>query len=125
MKGNLKDIKDQIDGEYCTNVIALATIKTVIKDDETKEYQNIYNKGFLPAYSIKQFRLVDFNDPKIISTLRTKKPKDLKPHEKFVLNVTGEYGCKDYFIFKDLREYNPDDNLVASDKVISDDGADY
>jgi hypothetical protein len=49
----------------------------------------------------------------------------LKPHERFVLNVNGEYGCKDYFILKDLKEYNPEDNLVASDKAISEDGGDY
>jgi hypothetical protein len=125
MKGNVKDIKDQINGEWCTNVVALATIKTVIKDEETKEYQGVYNKAFLPAYSIKQFRLVDFNNPSTLASLRTKKSKDLKPHERFVLNVSGEYGCKDFFIFKDLKEYNPDDNLVASDKPISDDGLDY
>jgi hypothetical protein len=125
MKGNVKDIKDQINGEWCTNVVALATIKTVIKDEETKEYQGVYNKAFLPAYSIKQFRLVDFSNPATLASLRTKKSKDLKPHERFVLNVSGEYGCKDFFIFKDLKEYNPDDNLVASDKPISDDGLDY
>ena len=125
MKNNLRDIKDQIDGEYCTNVVALATIKTVIKEDETKEYQGVYNKAFLPAYSIKQFRLVDFSNSGIVSNLRSKKPKDLKPHERFVLNVNGEYGCKDFYILKDIRDYNPEDNLVASDKVISDDGADF
>lgn len=125
MKNNLRDIKDQIDGEYCTNVVALATIKTVIKEDETKEYQGVYNKAFLPAYSIKQFRLVDFSNSGVVSNLRSKKPKDLKPHERFVLNVNGEYGCKDFYILKDIRDYNPEDNLVASDKVISDDGADF
>ena len=125
MKGNAKDLKDQIDGEWSTNVVALATVKTVIKDEETKEYQGVYNKAFLPAYSIKQFRLIDFSNPEIVSGLRSKKSKDLKPHERFVLNVTGEYGCKDFYILKDLKEYNSDDNLVASDKAISDDGADY
>ncbi len=125
MKNNLRDIKDQIDGEYCTNVVALATIKTVIKEDETKEYQGVYNRAFLPAYAIKQFRLVDFNNATVVNGLRNKKPKDLKPHERFVLNVNGEYGCKDYYILKDIKEYNPEDNLVASDKVISDDGADF
>ena len=125
MKGNVKDLKDQIDGEWCTSVVALATIKTVIKEDDTKEYQGVYNKAFLPAYAIKQFRLVDFNNPSLVSNLRTKKSKDLKPHERFVINVNGEYGCKDFFILKDLRDYNPDDNLVASDKVISEDGADF
>jgi hypothetical protein len=125
MKGNVKDIKDQVGGEWCTNVVALATIKTVIKDDETKEYQGVYNKAFLPAYSIKQFRLVDFSNSSIISGLRQKKSKDLKPHERFVLNVTGEYGCRDFYTLKDLKDYNADDNLVASDSVISDDGADF
>ena len=125
MKGNVKDLKDQIDGEWCTNVVALATVKTVIKDDETKEYQGVYNKAFLPAYSIKQFRLVDFSNPSIISGLRQKKSKDLKPHERFVLNVTGEYGCRDFYTLRDLKEYNSEDNLVASDAVISDDGDDF
>jgi len=61
----------------------------------------------------------------LLNGLRSKKPKDLKPHERFVLSVNGEYGCKDYYILKDIKEYNPEDNLVASDKVISDDGADF
>jgi hypothetical protein len=125
MKGNVKDLKDQIDGEWCTNVVALATIRTVIKDEETKEYQGVYNKAFLPEYTLKQFRLTDYSNSSVLSGLRGKKSKDLKPHERFVLNVTGEYGCKDFYIFKDLKEYNSDDNLVASDAVISDDGADF
>lgn len=125
MKGNLKDLKAQINGDYCTNVIALATIKTVIKEDETKEYQAVYNKAFLPAYNIKQFRLIDFSKPEVLSGLRAKKSKDLKPHERFVLTVTGEYGCKDFYVLKDLKDYNPDDNLVASDKPMSDDGDDF
>lgn len=125
MKGNLKDLKDQVDGAYCTNVVALATITVKQKDGENKEYQSIYNKAFLPAYYLKNFRLVDYNDSTVQSNLRGKKPKDLKPVERFVLNVTGEYGCKDYYILRDLQEYNPGDNLVASDKVLSDDGSDY
>lgn len=125
MKGNLKDLKSQINGEYCTTVIALATIKSVVKDDEAKEYQSVYNKAFLASYNLKQFRLVDYNNPSILNTVRSKKSKDLKPHERFVLNVTGEYGCKDFYILKDMKEYNADDNLVASDAIISDDDASY
>lgn len=125
MKGNVKDLKDQINGEWCTNIVALATVKTVIKDEETKEYQGVYNRAFLPAYSIKQFRLVNYMDQTVINSLRGKKPKDLKPHERFVINVTGEYGCKDFFTLRELKEYNSDDNLVASDKPIADDDSDY
>ena len=125
MKGNLKDLKSQVDGAYCTNVAALATITVKQKDGENKEYQSIYNKAFLPAYYLKNFRLINYNDPTVQSGLRAKKSKDLKPHERFVVNVTGEYGCKDYYTLRDLQDYNPDDNLVASDKALSDDGSDY
>lgn len=125
MKGNMKDLKAQLGGEYATTVVALATIKTVEKEGETKEYQGVYNKAFLPSYNLKQFRLIDYNRADILSGLKQKKTKDLKPHERFVLNVTGEYGCKDFYILKDMKEYNANDNLVASDSVISEDGADY
>ena len=113
IKGNVKELKEQINGEWATNIVALATINTKETDDGTKEFQNVYNKGFLPPYSIKAFRL------------RQKASKDLKPHERFVLNVTGEYGCKDFFTFKELKEYSSEDNLVSSDKVISEDAGDY
>jgi len=85
----------------------------------------VYNKGFLPAYTMKQFRLVDYSNPKVLSDLQIKKSKDLKPHERFVLKVTGEYGCKDYYIFKDIQEYNTGDNFAASDSSIEDDNSDY
>lgn len=125
MKGNVKDLKAQVNGEWCTNIVALATIKTVQKEDEIKEYQGVFNKAFLPSYSLKLFRLINYNDQTIISNLRVKKSKDLKPHERFVINVTGEYGCKDFYTFKDLKEYNSDDNLVASDKVIAEDDMEF
>ena len=125
MKGNLKDLKAQLGGEFTTTVLALATIKTVVRNEETKEYQGVYNKAFLPAYNLKQFRLMDYNRTDVLSNLRQKKYKDLKPHERFVLNVTGEYGCKDFYILKDMKEYNANDNLVSSDTVISDEGSDY
>ena len=125
MKGNVKDLKSQVDGEWCTNIIALATVKTVEKDGEIKEYQNIYNKGFLPEYTLKNFRAVDYSNPQILASLKSKKTKDLKPHERFVLSVTGEYGCKDFYSLKDLKDYNADDNLVASDKVILDEDANF
>jgi hypothetical protein len=125
MKGNVKDIKAQVGGEYSTSILALATIKTVVKNDENKEYQGVYNKAFLPAYNLKQFRLIDYSRADVLSGIRQKKSKDLRPHERFVLNVTGEYGCKDFYILKDMKDYNADDNLVASDSILSEDGADY
>jgi hypothetical protein len=125
MRGNVKDLKDQINGEWAKSIVALATVIVKERDGESKEYQGIYNKAFLGGYALKQFRLVDYGSKKVQDTLKNKKPKDLKAHEKFVVNVIGEYGCKDYYVFKDLQDYNSEDNLVASDAYISDDGDDY
>ncbi len=125
IKGNVKELKEQINGEWATNIVALATVSTQEKEDGVKEFQNVYNKAFLPPYSIKAFRLLDYNSAVTVSALRQKGSKDLKPHERFVINVTGEYGCKDYYTFKELRDYNSDDNLVASDKVIAEDDSDF
>jgi hypothetical protein len=125
IKGNVKELKEQINGEWATNIVALATINTKETDDGVKEFQNIYNKAFLPPYSIKAFRLLDYNAAGTISGLRQKSSKDLKPHERFVLNVVGEYGCKDFFTFKELKEYSSEDNLVSSDKVIAEDDSDF
>jgi hypothetical protein len=125
MRGNVKDLRDQIDGEYAKSIGALATVIVKDRDGESKEYQGIYNKAFVGGYALKNFRLVDYSNPKTQESLKNKKPRDLKAHEKFVLNVIGEYGCKDYYTLKDIQDYNPDDNLVASDSYISDDGDDY
>ena len=125
INGNVKGIREQINGEWCAPFIALATINTKIKDGEPKEYQAIYNKAFLPAYCLRNFRLIDYSSPEVLEKLKVKKNKDLKPHERFVLQVTGEYGSKDYFILKEMKDYDPTDNFVASDKPISEDGDDY
>lgn len=125
MKGNVSELRGQINGEYCTNVVSLATVVMKEKDGEMKEYQGVYNKAFLPSYTLKNFRVVNYSDSSILSTLRSKKSKDLKPHERFVLTVTGEYGCRDFYILKDITDYNAEDNLVASDKAISSDGDDF
>ena len=37
----------------------------------------------------------------------------------------GEYGCKDYYTFKELTDYSASDNLVASDRVLAEDDSDF
>lgn len=125
MRGNTKDLKDQVDGEWCNSIVALATVVTKERDGETVEYQGIYNKAFLSGYTMRQFRLVDYTDNRVVNQLKSRKPRELKPHERFVVKVTGEYGCKDYYQLKEIEDYNPDENLVASDDYISEDGGDY
>jgi hypothetical protein len=123
--GNLKEWRDEIGGEWCASVGALATVKTVEKEEGPVSYQNIYNKAFFPGYSIKKMRLVNYNDPTVIRGVSFKSSKELQQHERFVINVTGEYGCKDFYTFKDLQDYDLNSNLVESDKVISEEGSDF
>jgi hypothetical protein len=125
MSGDLTDLKDQIDGEFTQTVGALATIRTVDKEDGPKSYQNIFIKSFFPGYSIKSMRLVDYNNPDVVRGLKFRKTAELKMHERFVVNTVGEYGCRDYYTFEELHDYDPDSNLVESDKVIATDSADY
>jgi len=66
IKGNVKEIKEEINGEWAGNFVAMATINTQEKEDGIKEYQTIYNKAFMPPYSIKAFRLVDYNRPETV-----------------------------------------------------------
>ena len=125
MRGDMKEISSQIDGDLVGTFVAMATVVTREKEGEVKEYQGVYNKAFLPSYSLKQFKLIDFDDRRKTEQLQSKKMKELRLHEKFVVKLTGEYGCKDYYLFKELQDYNPEMNLVASDKVIAEDDADY
>ena len=41
------------------------------------------------------------------------------------MDVTGEYGCRDFYTFTDIKDYDSSDNLAASNAVISSDGADF
>lgn len=129
IKGNVKDIREQIDGEWSAPFVALAAVNTKVKEGETKEYQTVYNKAFLPAFCLRNFRLIDYSLPEVIDKLKSKDKKKMSTNEKiilkFVLNVTGEYGCKDFYVLKEMKDYDPKENLVASDKPISSDGSDY
>ena len=120
MKGNVSDLKSQINGEFSTTVVPIAGVKTVIKEGEegSKEYQSVFNKAFLPEYSLKFFRLVDYNKEEVQEALKAKLSKELKPHERFVLTVIGDYGYKDFYKFCDLKDYDPAENIVSSDEPI-------
>jgi hypothetical protein len=126
MKGDVRELTEQIDGEWANSFVAMAIVVVKEKEGEIKEYQNVWNRGFLPLYSLKNFNLTDYSDGKVIENLMSKIPKDLKIHEKFVLKILGEYGCKDFFVIKGLQDYNPAENFAASDEVLDEEeSADY
>lgn len=131
IKGNVSSLKEQIGGDFDVTFVALATVVTKSKENLDTgeeiivEYQGIYNRQFLPQYCMKHFNARDYNDDMLISSIQSKRLKDLKLHEKFVYNVTGEYGCKDFFKLSPSEPYNPADNLAATDDTMLDASADY
>lgn len=125
MKGDLSSVRSEIGGDYGVTFVALATIVTKTKEDDDDveqivEYQGIYNRQFLPQYCMKHFKIRDYNDDMLVATIQSKTMKDLKLHEKFVYNVTGEYGCKDFFKLGVVSEYDPKENPASSEDAIID-----
>jgi len=122
LKGNLSDLKEQIQGEFSTPFIAMATVSIKEENDEIKEYQGIYNRGFLPGYTMRHFNLTDYSDPAVLGKVQGKPSKGLKIHERFIQNVTGEYGCKDIYSLRPLKEYVSEEHIAASSDTVGGDG---
>jgi len=123
LKGDVSDLKEEIGGTYAVTFIALATVVTKTKEnedgeEEIVEYQGIYNRQFLPQYCMKHFRVKNYNDEYVINGIQVKEMKNLKLHEKFVYNVTGTYGCKDFYKLSELEDYNPEDNLASTEEAM-------
>lgn len=121
MKGNVDELKALIGDDLVIPFLAMATvsIKEGDEEGEVKEYQGIYTKGFLPSFTMRHFNLIDYSNPEVIAKLELKPNKDLKIHERFVKNVTGEYGCKDIYSLKALSDYIAEEHIVASDDAMT------
>lgn len=115
MKGNVKEMTDHLKAPYADTVLALATIKvSENKQGEVVDYQQVYNKAFLPGYMMKFFTVGGKKVPKSVT--------------KFTEGIEDpEYGCKEFYGNRlgMLREYNPAENLAAQDGAISEGGSDY
>jgi hypothetical protein len=125
MKGNVKEIESQIHGEYCGTLCCLVTMRTVDKEGQPMEYEQVYNKEFLPGYTIKQVRMRKI-DASFIEGARNTEKKKRSKLQKFVLSITdSQYGIKDQFTLGELTPYDPAKNITAGNKVISDEDTSY
>ena len=124
MRGNVNEIKELVGGGLVGNIVILATVVSKEKDGEYKEYQGVY-KEVLPAYTLKQFRLVDYSSTETLDRLKAKKPKDLKAWERFAISSQSEFGCKDFMSLRELHDYDPSENVVSSNAPIAEDDSSY
>ena len=126
INGDVSELREQIDGEWAGTFVALATVSIKEKDDgEIVEYQSVYNKEFIPFYNLKYFRLNDYDDEKVRKVIEAKDPKKRKGYEKFVLDIYGDYGCKDFFKLKDIKDYDPSDTITSGKEIIKEDDPSY
>ena len=115
MKGNTKEIAENINGVYAGTVVCLCSIKTVEKDGEKKEYEQVYNHNFLPGYIMKEVKLRVINDDFLTRAKATESKKRSKL-QKFVIGVKDpEWGIKDYYTLGELEEYDSTKNIAAGD----------
>ncbi|MBC7088706.1 MAG: hypothetical protein H5T96_09630 [Tissierellales bacterium] len=124
MKGNVKELKDQIDGDFNSTFLALATVRVKESPEGIKEYQSVYNKVFFPVYTMRNFRLVDYDNDEQLKKLE-EKGKKAKFWEKLVLQLKGEYGCRDLFVLKPLMDYDAESFVAASSEPMAEDDASY
>lgn len=131
MRGNLKEFDDLIRSDLPRTITAMAIVRVSDRDGETKEYQSVYTRKWLPGFMLKHFRMNDYNSPETIKLLREKKetasinnksPESkkvyLKDWEYYVLDVTDpNYGSKDIYSLKPLREYSPVTRVSTGDSL--------
>jgi hypothetical protein len=123
MKNKLGDLKELIGSEYAVSFLAMAIVIIKGEGDNIREYQGIYNREFLPSYTMKHFSSIDYSNPEILARIQAK-TKDLKPHERFVKNVSGEWGCKNIYSFSPISDFIAENHLVASTDTAGGDGVD-
>jgi len=125
INGNVKELTDQMNGEYDDTVVALVTVRVVDKDGEKKEYEQVYSRDFMPGFAMKQVRVKNV-DADFIAKAKITERKKRSMLQKFVLNVTDpQFGTKDFYSLGELQDYDPTKNPVAGDKVLAEDDTSY
>lgn len=126
MKGNVKMLKDQIGREdkLDSPFVILNTVGT--NPNTGVEFQNVWTREFLYPSDLKFFNNTDYDVPAVREKFKAKDVKCSNNADWFVKNlVGGDYPCKDVFILKPVKEYNPDKDFVESEKVIAEDDSSF
>lgn len=120
-RGNFKELKDLVGQSYTRTVLCVAGIKT---GQDGTEHQDVYDKKFMAGTNMKQFKNINYANPAVLKALQEKarfNKKGLDFHERFIAEITGEWGYKQFFDLSEIHDYDPNDNIVSSDKVLVED----
>lgn len=103
--GNFKDLRSILEEPLITPFVALFGVKTD-EDDSSKQYQQIFPRGFLPANFIKHIN----NGMKWPNDYTR---KQWASFQKKVEGVDGKYGWDSYYEFAPIHEYDPSVDVAA------------
>lgn len=121
MNGNIDEWKELVGHQWTTTVGCLATVN--ISDNDGPK-QSVFGGAFFAGYDIKSLRQFDYTRPETINSVKFRANNNMKRHDWFIRDVTGEYGPKDYYILKELTQYDPE-NSPENGKVISAESDEY
>lgn len=99
---NYTDLRGLIESDYDSPFVILLGVRTDV-NDPTKQYQQVYGKGFLPAGFMTY----------INKGMKFPSDYSKKVWAKFEEDATGEYGFDSYFELEPLKEYNRDEDPAA------------
>lgn len=146
LKGDFSQLNEYLkEGDYSYPFVGLNYIKPDLENG--KEYNEVYSKAVLPAMFFDKVRYLqedsykmmiddlkdderfkDFpalnaydimgyvEEPKVIF----KKSWEMNSWEKFITNVTNDYGCKGFYKLCPVFEYKKDMNPVSNDEPLTD-----
>lgn len=124
--GNFKDLKSDVLGNLRDNSSVICCYSVKVKDDGT-EVQKVSNKFFINGTQMPLLRNAKLDGDKL-QTLRMKKDakQKLTPVEAFFVETTDEAnGIKDFFVPVEVKEYDPSENFLTSNAVITAEDSDY
>jgi|694.fasta_scaffold111719_3 hypothetical protein len=129
--GNMKELNSLVI-DFSTNTVMCnfsVRVKEVTDNDgntETKEYNRIETKGFCSGHYMKFFRQYAKNNFDGLHTKAKMGNTSMYQLAKFVEDIYGEYGVKNFTFKGELTEYQEGMNPVnAESAVVTDTNADY
>lgn len=137
-KGNFRELQGLVNSDLSSLIMGVYTVRAVDGEQGVQFYQDMWKK-FLPAFTIKFFQQIDFTPEKLKEitdkdiALRAKiSGKEqitnadwLANWEKFAMEITGEYGCKDSFSLKMAHDFDPETHYATRAATIDQTSNEY
>ncbi len=137
-QGNYKELQGLVNSDLASLIMGHYTVRGVDGENGTQFYQDVWKK-FLPAFTIKFFQANNFTperikeivdrklalDTKITNKVTIDKQDWLTNWEKYILEITGEYGCKDAFDLGMAKDFDPQTHYATQAATIDDRSNEY